>query len=230
VLGVSEETAVSNIAARVKALGGHVSYKNNPNGSKSPYELNINYLDALGDPTVANESIELITRRFLASQAIMLALRGVPGIYFHSLFGSRNWHKGVAQTGRARTINREKLHRETLENELSDPTSLRHQVFAGYKQLLTCRPKESAFHPNGTQKVVNIHPAIFALWREAVNGRSRLLCLHNVANRPVSFSISTDVAQFRELITDEQVLVGNGRLLQLNLAPYQIMWLKEIKN
>lgn len=38
------------MAARVEALNGRVSYKTNSGGSQSAYELNINYLAALGDP------------------------------------------------------------------------------------------------------------------------------------------------------------------------------------
>jgi sucrose phosphorylase len=68
------------MAERVEALGGYVSYKTNPDGSRSPYELNINYLDALADPNHTQEPVERVAQRFLASQAIMLALRGVPGI------------------------------------------------------------------------------------------------------------------------------------------------------
>ena len=45
-------------------------------------------------------------RRFLASQAIMLSLAGVPGVYVHSLFGSRNCQSCVAATGQSRSINR----------------------------------------------------------------------------------------------------------------------------
>lgn len=66
----------------------------------------------------------------------MLALRGVPGIYFHSLFGSRGWPDGVPMTGRARTINRQKLDAAHLTAELGRAGSLRQQVFAGYRGLL----------------------------------------------------------------------------------------------
>ena len=86
------------VVARTEALGGLVSYKNNPDGTRSAYELNINYLDALARP---GESISLNVeaQRFLASQAIMLALRGVPGVYFHSLFGSRSWRAPAVWPG-----------------------------------------------------------------------------------------------------------------------------------
>ncbi len=215
--GILDETAVTAIANRVKALGGHVSYKNNPDGSQSPYELNINYLDALGDPDAPDEPIELVARRFLASQAIMLALRGVPGIYFHSLFGSRGWPEGVAESGRARTINREKLRRERLERELSDEKSLRHHVFSGYANLLRQRTTHPAFHPNGEQEILNLHPALFALRRASVDG-DVLLCLHNVANEVV------DVALPEGRFTD--LLTGIEFAGDVAIRPYQILWLQ----
>ena len=171
VRGILDNTAVSTIANRVKQLGGHVSYKNNPDGSQSAYELNINYLDALGDPT-QDEPLELVARRFLAAQAIMLALRGVPGVYFHSLFGSRGWPEGVAEIGRNRTINREKLQRVRLERELADEKSLRHRVFNGYANLLRQRTTNPAFHPNGEQEIIHCHEAVFAVWRRAVAGET----------------------------------------------------------
>ena len=227
--GFLNDSDIEAIAARVKANGGHVSYKNNSDGSQSPYELNINYLNALADPNHPDEDINLVTKRFLASQAIMLALRGVPGIYFHSLFGSQNWHEGVAQTGRNRTINREKLQRHQLQAELSNPDSLRHKVFNGYLALLDCRNREPAFHPTGEQRIETVHPAVFAVWRSVENSRSRLLCLHNVSNRSVAFQvpIESDGIYFEDIITGERVEVENGRLLRIHLSPYQVMWLKE---
>ncbi len=68
---------------------GRVGYKTNADGSRSVYELNISYFDAISNP--ATEEPQLLqVARFLASQAMMLALAGVPGIYVHSLLGSRS--------------------------------------------------------------------------------------------------------------------------------------------
>ncbi|KAA3660886.1 MAG: sugar phosphorylase [Chloroflexi bacterium] len=221
--GILPEEAIDKMAKRVEALGGFVSYKNNSDGSQSAYELNINYLEALGDPN-KNEPLELIAKRFLASQAIMLAVQGVPGIYFHSLFGSRNWHEGVKQTGRNRTINREKLNREMLQTELTDTNALRHHVLNGYVKLLQHRRNESAFHPTSKQAVIDVHPAVFALWRGDEN---QLLCLHNVSNdvQQVTIPLSEQITQLRDLIGGEVFLVENGRFLTLTLTPYQVLWL-----
>ncbi|MBK9613826.1 hypothetical protein [Candidatus Amarobacter glycogenicus] len=62
--GLLPETAVSDMAARVLRLGGQVSYRANPDGSQTAYELNINYLDALADPDAPDEPIDLIALPF----------------------------------------------------------------------------------------------------------------------------------------------------------------------
>ncbi|MCA9934234.1 MAG: sugar phosphorylase [Anaerolineales bacterium] len=216
--GILDETAVANIVQRVQQLGGHVSFKNNPDGSQSAYELNINYLDALCDPD-KEEPIELIARRFLASQAIMLALRGVPGIYFHSLFGSRSWPEGVQESGRFRTINRQKLQRDQLEQELADPHTLRHHVFNGYARLLRQRTVHPAFHPNGGQEVLALHPALFALRRTSVDGTAVLLCLHNVSSETVSAVLPH--GRYTDL------LAGGEYEGEVGVRPYQVLWLQK---
>jgi sucrose phosphorylase len=66
------------------------------NVTLTAYELNISYFDALGGDAL---DVALHVRRYLSSQAIMLALPGVPGIYFHSLVGTSNDHKGVEDVG-----------------------------------------------------------------------------------------------------------------------------------
>src|SRR5207302_2013468 len=114
---------------------GYVSYKHNPDGTKSPYELNVNYFDALSDPA-ADEPEETQIRRFLAAHAIMLAMPGMPGIYFHSLFGSRGDHAGAETSGIPRRINRQKFTRAELERELADPASRRARVLFELKALL----------------------------------------------------------------------------------------------
>lgn len=229
--GILSDAEIATMAGRVRELGGFVSYRNNPDGSQSVYELNINYLDALGNPAAANDDAAFVARRFLASQAIMLALRGVPGIYFHSLFGSRSWPEGVRQTGRHRTINRQKLQRTTLQRELDTPGSLRHHVFHGYRRLLQRRAGSAAFHPQGGQEVLAENEALFALLRTAPNGTDAVLCLHNVSDREqhAAFSLAGLVpdrrGHARDLLTDSRVPLDTGSSIEVTLAPYEVLWL-----
>ena len=218
--GLLADSEVSAMAQRVEALGGYVSYKNNPDGSQSAYELNINYLDALGDPANPNEPTSLKAKRFLAAQAIMLALRGVPGIYFHSLFGSQSWPEGVQKTGRARTINRQKLEIERLTDELTQPDSLRRLVFAGWSNMLQMRAASIAFHPNGGQKILDLHPALFVVLRTSPGNETAVLCVQNVSNQIVE--VELPVGQFIDLLADTAVAYAGS----IALSPYQVLWLE----
>lgn len=223
--GILSDAQVDALVARTVAHGGLVSYKNNADGTASPYELNINYFDALSNPN-ADESLDLQIDRFIAAQAIMFALVGVPGIYFHSLFGSRGWREGVAQTGQNRTINREKLERADLERELSDPTSRRHRVFTRYAQLLRARAAHYAFDPYGEMRVLDLHSSIFAVQRIASNGES-VICIHNISNRDQIVEsralniLNSPFSPWMDLITGQTIQETHS----LHLAPFQILWL-----
>jgi len=216
--GILSNAEIDALVNKTLEHDGLISYKQNTDGTQSPYEMNINYFDALSNPN-GNEPLDLQVKRFTVAQAIMLSLIGVPGIYFHSLFGSRGWLAGVKQTGRNRTINREKLHREELQNELADENSLRSRVFKRYSQLLKARGSLSVFHPHGTQQILDLHPAVFAVERISPDGLSHALCLHNVSQYPISFSIKHQSA--RDLFTEQEFQISN-----VTLEPYQVMWIK----
>lgn len=201
--GILSNADIDSLVNKTLEHGGLISYKHNADGTQSPYEMNINYFDALSNPN-EDEPLDIQVNRFLAAQAIMLSIVGMPGIYFHSLFGSRGWHEGVTQTGRNRTINREKLRFDELQNELADETSLRSKVFRQFLKLLKQRASTSAFHPHGKQVIHDLHPSVFAVERISPDGRSRMLCLHNVSSKTISFSANEK---------------------QITLEPYQVLWL-----
>lgn len=178
--GILNQPEMDALVARATAHGGYVSYKHNSDGTKSPYELNITYFDALSDPA-AHEPEEIQINRFLVAHAIQFALAGVPGIYFHSLFGSRNDRAGAETSGIPRRINRQKLSRAELEAELSRPGSLRGKVFDGLRELLQKRRQHAAFAPSGRQRILTLDARVFAVQRESPDGTQRILCLHNVS-------------------------------------------------
>ena len=122
VTGILSDEEINTLVNRTKSHGGHVSYKSNSDGSQSPYEMNITYFDAITSPEITKSDPETAVKRFLVSQAMQLSLAGVPGIYLSSLFGARNWHEGVEETGRNRTINRRKFERKELTFDLSQET------------------------------------------------------------------------------------------------------------
>jgi glycosidase len=202
VRGILPPKNIDALVEQTLSHNGLVSYKQNPDGTESPYELNINYFDALSDPN-SHEPIEVQIDRFMAAHAILLALRGMPGIYFHSLFGSRSWLEGVKSTQRNRTINRQKLERLDLEVELADSFSLRSKVFDCFRLLLSQRASSSAFHPNGSQEILDAGQGVFGLIRSSPNDSQRMLCLQNVTSQ-------------KQVVSLPEV--------DLTLEPYQVIW------
>ncbi|MDF2958463.1 MAG: sugar phosphorylase [Paenibacillus sp.] len=224
--GILTKEEVQALAARVQDHGGFVSYKDNGDGTKSPYELNINYLDALSHP---NDPLPLKVKRFMAANGILLSVIGVPGIYIHSLLGSRNDLAGVEETGRYRSINREQLKLHVLEEELRQPDSLRHQVLSSFRSLLGIRRSEPAFHPNAKQKVISFDDRLFTLVRTADDGE-QLFVVINVSGEHVRVPLPVSLLGWGsgESLTE---LIGNKTFMasttyELNLEPYQIMWIK----
>jgi len=228
--GILSTSEIDALAEHTLVMGGRVSYKNNPDGTKSPYEMNVNYLDATRRSDV-EESDEKIADRFLASQSILLALRGVPGIYYHSLLGSQNWIEGMLETGQNRTINREKLDVDQLAKEMSVKGSLREMVFKGFKIMLQIRKSEPAFDPFGAQNVFDFNEHVISIFRHQEVKCDGILCLTNLSDEPQMVNVPVgeccpcQVAALVDQISGDHFLVIEGDC-ELPLRPYQVCWLK----
>lgn len=216
ILSDDEIAALVNLATE---HGGNVSYKANSDGSQSPYELNITYFDAITHPDITADNPQLAVDRFMVSQAIQLVLAGVPGIYFHNLFGSRNWNEGVAKTKQNRTINRQKLQRTNLESALQTADSIPARVFSRYQHLLEVRRGQSAMHPLAPQKIMDAGRSIMAVRRTSLNGDEVVYALHNVTGDTVAVDLPDGAWQ--DLLSD------TAKQGSIQMQPYQIAWFKQ---
>jgi len=216
--GILDAGEINGLVDIVKANQGRVSYKQNPDGSESPYELNITYVDAI----LADKS-SVRADKFLASQSIQYALPGVPATYIHSLLGSRNWVEGVEQTGRARSINREKLQVEKLISDLNNPDSFRAKVFFPYLGLIKIRARQKAFHPNAGFEILDLGPKFFAIKR--YHSEQIIFAITNISSKPHKVSLAelgiNDPTV--DLISAKRI---NEDLLEIN--PYQYVWLSDL--
>jgi sucrose phosphorylase len=208
-------------AALVRAArerGALVSTKRDPDGTDSPYELNVTYLDLLWDPDPRQHRA-----RFLASQAIMLSLRGIPGIYFHSLVGTLNDTRAASTSGIARRINRRKFRRDQLEADLSRSDSRQRTIWDAYRHLLQVRRVQRAFHPEGGQQVYCLSDAaVLAYLRTAPDQQQHILVVANLSGR----CRTVDLAR-TGLVLPTWDLLSAVRVESdpVTLAPYQVMWL-----
>jgi sucrose phosphorylase len=217
--GILSDAAVEELVQQVRVHGGEVSFKTNPDGTESPYELNATFFDALSDPNDTDEPWNVKRDRFLCSQAIMLALAGVPGVYIHSLFGSHNDHELYASTGWKRDLNHRRLELAALEGQLGDRESEAGQIFRPYAHLLRTRRGQLAFHPQSPQQVLDVGPGVFAVRRGPRQGDT-VLALHNV---------SQEVQRVPGLDQGGVDLISGRRIERsapISLEPYEVTWIQ----
>ncbi len=209
--GLLPDDEKNTLVENMKSFGGFVNYKSNPDGSQSPYELNITYFDALKGTAAGKDHFQV--ERFLASQIVMMSFAGVPAFYIHSLTATPNYHEGVAITKHNRTINRRKWQVDELE-EILNSDSPQQKVFTSLQKLIVLRKKQPAFHPNATQKIVDLGNELFGLVRESEE--QTIVLIANLtpeirtAELPEGFSID---------------LISNSEVTSKELQPYQCLWL-----
>ncbi len=226
--GLLSAAEIQDLVKRTLDHGGRVSYRNNPDGSQSAYELNITLYDALNDPSRPDPEIDI--PRFLASQVIMLSLAGVPGIYFHSLIASRNCQECVELTGRARSINRKKFSLQELDARLNDPDHLASRTLNTYTQLLRIRAAHPAFHPLAGQRILNLDARLFSVLRTASDFNQTVLCLVNLSTTSLQIEVELSRWQlpaarsWNDLIANRRIFAQADQLL-VQLSAYQSIWL-----
>lgn len=211
--GILPEEEILALVADLEKEGALVSYKQNPDGTQSPYEINVTYMDAL-NRLADNDDTRL--QRFLLAHSILLTIPGVPAVYVQSILGARNDVDGVAQTGHNRSINRKKYPISEIETGLADDKTLMHRTFEGIKEMIQVRKPQALFHPNVPMEVVDLGKEIFAIRRVDASGNS-ILVLHNLSDQP----ISCDVAANWDILKD-QPISGSAPIV---LAPYEFRWL-----
>ena len=222
--GLLEEQEIDNLVSTMQQFGGLISWRTAENGDRKPYEINISLFDALQGTKDGADEYGL--QRFICAHAIMLALEGIPGVYIHSLLGTRNDYQRADNSGHNRAINRHQWNYESLKQELEDTTSHHHQVYNHLKSLLNIRCSQSAFHPNATQFTLHLGSQLFGFWRQSMDREQSIFCVSNVSNQTQRLELSDlnliDTENWYDLISGDQYSQSNHLI---NLEPYQTVWI-----
>lgn len=212
--GILPETEINNLVRNLEAEGALVSYKQNTDGTTSPYEINVTYLDALNQ---RKDTDDIRLRRFMLAHAILLAFPGVPAIYIQSILGSRNDYEGVKAAGRNRAVNREKYPLANIEAALQDESSLRSRIFHQLSSLIQTRRQQPAFHPDAGMKLMAGENALFAFYRR--HERQTLLCLFNLSAKVLSCTLPD--GHYRDVLSGREF----SGAIPFTLEPYGFFWL-----
>ncbi len=219
--GLVPRDEINALLEKMRQRGGYISSKSNPDGTESPYELNISYFDAFRDPAGDNRwHIPM----FIVSQLIALSFKGIPAVYIHCLTATPNDTLGVERTGMTRAINRRKWDRGELEYHICNTASETGQVFTLYQRLLPLRRRQPGFHPDGAQRIITVDERVFCFERTAPDDSQRILVLANLSSDDVNLDIANlpaDLAERDELLKLSTPMITRTRLLA---GPYAVFW------
>ncbi|MDX1341588.1 MAG: alpha-amylase, partial [Reinekea sp.] len=222
--GLLSEVELNRLISTMLSFGGRVSLRTLDDGSTKPYEINIALFDALQG--THNGPDKWGFERFICAHAIMLALEGIPGIYIHSMLGTRNDYERLEHTQHNRHINRHRWDYSELMATLADDSSPHAKVYQRLISLIKIRKRQKAFHPNATQFTLQLGTNVFGIWRQSLDRKQSIFCINNVSVEPLTISLSEinliETYQWRDLISGAVMpdIVG-----EITLQPYQSVWL-----
>ena len=230
---------IDYLIGRAREHGAFISYKTGAGGKDEPYEINTTWFSALNLDS-GNEPLAIQIKRFVASRSIALVLKGVPGIYLHGLIGTSNDVDTVIKTKSKRDINRQIISEAALDKELKLPNSKLSQLTQALGKLLENRVRQKAFHPQGSQQILNISDRCFVVLRIAPDGKEHILTITNVSNQTCQLEIPVDYLKLNnsdtaknntqdrtywyDLIGNRGVRVQQQKIF-LALHPYDVAWL-----
>lgn len=206
---VSEEEITALIAHLQEKSGALVSYKENVDGSKSAYEVNVSYFSAVKE----DFDFETAKCRYLNAHSVLLGMQGDAAIYINSYLGIENDEEGVQKTGMNRSINRKKFAYGKLTEELAHPENRQEQIRREMEELIRIRKACDAFDTHAGQTVLKEQKELFVYVR---TGKTKtVLCLHNFSEKRIERAGTKGV----DLFTGEKV---DG---SVEIAPFGFKWI-----
>lgn len=222
--GLLSDEEINTLIATVQNFGGKISWRSTDTGEQKAYEMNIALYDALQGTTDGKDQWNF--ERFICAHAIMFALEGIPGIYIHSLLGTQNDYKKLANTHHNRSINRRRWYKDKIETALNDDTRHHANVLSTLKSLLNIRIQQPAFHPNATQFTLHLGLQLFGFWRQSLDRKQSIFCVSNISDKSISLPLSElnliITESWKELISDTEITELTQELI---LTPYQTVWI-----
>lgn len=227
--GILPENEVLSLVDAMHEYGGYVSMRTDQFGKESPYEINIALFDALRGTIHGQDEFQV--QRFICAHTIMIALQGIPAIYFHSLTATSNDYHGVEQTGRTRSINRKKWQYDELLEQLNNPETANSKIFLELKRRLKIRKHHPAFNPDASQETIDFGENLFAFWRVSTDQDQHILTLNNITPNIQTVTLPQHPASDGSAIWRD--LIGHTALSKdsksIKLYPYQCAWLEALQ-
>ena len=146
------------------------------------------------------------------------------------MFATKNDKKAFDSSGIKRNLNRYKWDYSSLVNLINKKDSIEYKSYETFKNLISIRKVQPAFHPNATQFTLNLDKNIFSVWRQSRDRKQSIFALTNVSSKTVKVNSNQinliDDEQWFDLLSPNEKIT-DGQFIKLN--PYQTVWITNFK-
>ncbi len=223
--GLMSDGRIKELLINCEKRGGLVSHRRLSNGEDKPYELNISWWSAMEDSSRDKERFQ--QSRFILSQLLVMALKGVPAFYLPALLASNNDIKRFSITGERRDLNREKFDYETLLTQLNDFNSNARRNLTILSNAMKIRSELKPFHPSSDMKcLTKDRPDVVTIQRSS--GDNSIFAIHNITENKINYSINKDFINpslNKEILLKDYLCGKEYNNLNIVLEPFQVVWI-----
>jgi sucrose phosphorylase len=219
------ERRIKDLLINCEKRGGLVSHRRLSNGDDKPYELNISWWSAMEDSS--RDSNRFQFERFIFTQLLVMALRGVPAFYLPALLASENDIKSFSMTGQRRDLNREKFKLENLLSVLNNPESNANKNLKRLGNAMDVRSELKQFHPCSEMKCLSNGRSDIVVIKRGI-GPESVFAIHNITENKINYQLNdNDLPEMvdnhfnmRDFLTSTKYNCKN-----ISLDPFQVIWL-----
>ncbi len=226
--GLMNEQRIKNLLINCEKRGGLVSHRRLSNGDDKPYELNISWWSAMEDSS--RDSNRFQFERFILTQLLVMALKGVPAFYLPALLASENDIKSFSMTGQRRDLNREKFKLDNLLSVLNNPESNANRNLKYLCNAMDVRSELKQFHPCSEMKCLSEGRSDIVVIKRS-KGPESVFAIHNMTENKINYQLNdNDLPKIIDNDFNTQDLLTSTKYnwKNISLDPFQVIWLSAL--
>ncbi|AIQ94945.1 sugar phosphorylase [Prochlorococcus sp. MIT 0604] len=226
--GLMNEQRIKDLLINCEKRGGLVSHRRLSNGDDKPYELNISWWSAMEDSSRDAKRFQF--ERFILSQLLVMALKGVPAFYLPALLASENDIKSFSMTGQRRDLNREKFKSENLLSVLNNPESNANKNLKYLRDAMDVRSKLEQFNPCSEMKCLSKGRSDIVVIKRG-KGSESVFAIHNMTENKINYQLNdNDLPKIidNDFNTHDFLTSTKYNCKNISLDAFQVIWLSAL--
>ncbi|MBO8217165.1 sugar phosphorylase [Prochlorococcus marinus] len=226
--GLMNDHRIKDLLINCEKRGGLVSHRRLSNGEDKPYELNISWWSAMEDS--GRDSNRYQFERFILTQLLVMALKGVPAFYLPALLASENDIKSFSMTGQRRDLNREKFKSENLLSILNNPESNASKNLKYLCDAMDVRSELKQFHPCSEMECLSKGRSDIVVIKRG-KGSESVFAIHNMTENKINYQLNDN--DLPKIIDNDFNALDFLKSTKYNwknisLDPFQVIWLRAL--